>query len=203
MWLKEVMSLFHKFKSKAVINRKHDENLYALVASEMAEGVRNSALWLKALEEADGNSERQISEYIKLRVQSLRDDIHIMNSIPFEESNVLTEEPVLLESVCWKDIDDVEDLVVMIEDGASKLDISNSLWDKSDSEIKLLINQFDACEQYPLHVAVKNKRADIVEWLLEAGAQHDSVNDWGKAPIDIAIKQENREIIVIIESYIT
>jgi hypothetical protein len=190
------MSLFHKFKSKAVINRKNEESLYALVASEMAEGIRNSALWLRALEEANGNSEKQISEYIKLRVQSLKDDIHIINNIPVEE-------PISLEKACWKDIDDVEDLVVMIEDGASKLDISNSLWDKSDSEIKLLINQFDACEQYPLHVAVKNKRADIVEWLLEAGAQYNSVNDWGKTPIDIATKQENKEIIVIIESHIT
>ncbi|AOW77114.1 hypothetical protein A3Q34_09750 [Colwellia sp. PAMC 20917] len=190
------MSLFYKLKSKAVINRKHEEHLYALVASEMADGIRNSALWLKAIEAANGNSEKQISEYIKFRVQSLKDDIHIVNSVSVEE-------PVQLEKACWKDIDDVEDLVMMIEDGASKLDISNSLSGKPDSEVELLINQFDACEQYPLHVAVKNKRADIVEWLLELGAQQNSVNDWGKTPIDIAIKQENNEIIKIIESYIT
>jgi len=190
------MSLFQKLKSKAVINRKHEENLYASVASEMAEGIRNSALWLKALEAANGNSEKQISEYIKLRVQSLKDDIHIVNSISVED-------PIPLEKSCWKDIYDVEGLVIMIEDGASKLDISNSLSDKANSEIKLLINQFDACEQYPLHVAVKNKRADIVEWLLEAGAKYNSVNDWGKTPIDIAIKQDNKEIINIIKSHIT
>jgi hypothetical protein len=190
------MSLFHKFKYKAVINRKHEENLYALVASEMAEGIRNSALWLKALEEANGNSEKQISEYIKLRVQSLKDDIHIFNSIP-------AEEPISFEKAYLKLIEDVEDLVVMIEDGASKLDILNYLSDKSDGEVKLLINQFDACEQYPLHVAVKYKRADIVELLLKAGAQYNSVNDWGKTPLDIAIKQENEEITDIIESFIT
>ena len=187
------MSLFHKFKSKAVINRKHEEKLYALVASEMIEGIRNAALWLKALEAANGNSEKQISEYIKLRVQSLKNDIHIVN-------NISVEEPIPLEKQCWKD---VEGLMIMIEDGASKLDISNSLSDMSDSEIKLLINQFDACEQYPLHVAVKNRRADIVKWLLGAGAQCNSVNDWGKTPMDMAIKQENKEIINIIESHIT
>jgi len=179
-----------------VISRKHEEKLYALVASEMAEGIRNTALWLKALEEANGNSEKQISKYIKLRVQSLKDDIHIINSIPVEE-------PISHEKACLKVIDDVEDLVVMIEDGASKLDISNYLSDKSDSEVKLLINQFDACEQYPLHIAVKYKRADIVELLLEVGAQYNSVNDWGKTPLDMAIKQENEEIIDLIESFIT
>ena len=190
------MSLFHKFKSKGVINRKHEERLYGLVAPEMADGIRNSALWLKALDAANGNSEKQISEYIKLRVQSLKDDIHIVKSIPVEES-------APLEKPFWKDIDDVEDLIVMIESGVSKLDISSSLSKMSDREVELLINQLDACEQYPLHVAVTNKRADIVEWLLETGAQYNCVNYWGKTPKDIAVKQEDTEIISIIESYIT
>ena len=37
----------------------------------------HNGLWLKALEQAEGNKEKQIAEYIKLRVQSLKDDISI------------------------------------------------------------------------------------------------------------------------------
>jgi len=190
------MSLFHKFKSQGVINRKNEETLYAKVASEMADGVRNSALWLKALEMADGNSEKQISEYIKLRVQSLKDDIHIVNS-------VLINEPHAIEKTCWENILDVEDLMVMIEGGASLFDISQFLSEQSSDEIRLLINQIDACDQYPLHVAVKVKRTDIIEWLLDSGANYNCKNYWGKTPLDMAVKQKNIEIINKIESYIT
>lgn len=47
----------------------------------MDEGVHNNALWLKALELAKGNEERRVSEYIKLRVQSLKDNVHIIGEI--------------------------------------------------------------------------------------------------------------------------
>lgn len=190
------MSLLYKLKSKSVINRKYEEDLYAVVASEMAEGILNSALWLKAYEVAEGNSEKQVSEYIKLSVQSLKDDIHIINSTPVVESPKI-------EKRHWKDIDNIEDLVIMIEDGASRSDILKSLSDASEEEIKKLINQLDACEQYPLHVAVKNNRADIVEWLLKAGAEYSCVNYWGKTPAEIATHLEHFEILNIIKSHTT
>ena len=190
------MSLLDKLKSKNVNNRKYEENLYSVVASEMAEGILNSALWLKAYEVAEGNSEKQVSEYIKLSVQSLKDDIHIINSTPIVESPKIEERH-------WKDIDNIEDLVTMIEDGASKSAILKSLSDASVEEIKKLINQLDDCDQYPLHVAVKNNRADIVEWLLKAGAEYSCVNYWGKTPVEIAIHLEHFEILNIIKSHTT
>ena len=46
----------------------------------MEQGIRNSALWIKAIAEANGNDEKQISSYIKLRVQSLKDDLDLIQS---------------------------------------------------------------------------------------------------------------------------
>ena len=74
------MAIFDKFKKLNVAHRKTDEALYSAVAQEMEDGVRHNGLWLKALEQAEGNKEKQIAEYIKLRAQSLKDDISI-NSI--------------------------------------------------------------------------------------------------------------------------
>ena len=75
------MSIFNRFKEKAIFERKTEELLYGAVAEEMATGARNEALWLKAMEGADGQEGKFISEYIKLRIQSLKDDVHIMKEI--------------------------------------------------------------------------------------------------------------------------
>lgn len=71
------MSIFSRNKPSKIAQRKIDEHLYAIVAEEMESGIRKNGLWLKALELADGNKEKQVSEYIKLRVQSLIDDMYI------------------------------------------------------------------------------------------------------------------------------
>ena len=76
------MSIFSRNKPNKIAQRKIDEHLYALVAEEMESGIRSNGLWLKALELADGNKEKQVSEYIKLRVQSLVDDIY-QQQLPF------------------------------------------------------------------------------------------------------------------------
>lgn len=67
--------MFSKFKSKNMEKRRNDEKLYAFVASEMEQGIRNDALWLKSLEQANGNTERQVALYIKLRIQAMKDEL--------------------------------------------------------------------------------------------------------------------------------
>ena len=84
------MGFFNRLKTNAIVARKTEEILYASVAEEMAANELNSALWLKALEKSNGNEERRTSEYIKLRIQSLKDDSHIMSEI----SKALAEEAV-------------------------------------------------------------------------------------------------------------
>jgi len=69
------MSAFDRFKKLSVAHRKSDEAVYSIVAQEMEDGVRHNGRWLKALEQAEGNKEKQVAEYIKLSVESLRDQI--------------------------------------------------------------------------------------------------------------------------------
>jgi hypothetical protein len=75
------LGLFSKIKTSNAILRKEEELLYAAVAKEMDAGIRNYALWLKALELAGGDEQKRISEYINLRIQSLKDEIHIENEL--------------------------------------------------------------------------------------------------------------------------
>ena len=75
------MSFFNRVKTSAAINRKSEELLYTIVAEEMGNGERNGGLWLKALEQASGNEEKRVAEYIKLRIRALKDDVHFMKEI--------------------------------------------------------------------------------------------------------------------------
>lgn len=81
------MGLFSAFRKTAVITRKQDEQLYSMVAKELAEHIRYDGLWVKALALADGNKEKQLAEYVKLRVQALKDEIYIAS-----EANANKEE---------------------------------------------------------------------------------------------------------------
>ena len=76
------MSIFDKLKKLSVTHRQTEEALYSFVAQEMEDGIRHNGLWLKALERAGGDKEKQAAIYIKLRVQSLRDEMNTLSS-PF------------------------------------------------------------------------------------------------------------------------
>lgn len=75
------MSIFDKFRKTNISQRKSDEEIYSIIAQEMEEGIRHNGLWLKALVLADGNTERQLAHYIKLRAQAIRDDIVILTNL--------------------------------------------------------------------------------------------------------------------------
>jgi hypothetical protein len=64
------------FKSNAK-SRLSEEIIYAEVLREIEAGVRRDGLWARAIANANGNDGAARSEYIKLRVQSLKDEIGI------------------------------------------------------------------------------------------------------------------------------
>ena len=175
------MSFIDNFKSKFIAQRKSEESLYSIVANEMANGIRNEALWLKALELAKGSNDRQISEYIKLRVQSLKDDIHIVNN--FSEKQSLIQHNL-----------DIEVFISMIEKGASIEKINEYFSSSTPENICQFINTSDACDDYPLHVSVKKEKIDILEWLLLHGADLNTKNYWDETPLDIAVRKEKSEL---------
>lgn len=48
-----------------------DEAIYNQIANELAEGVKKEGLWLKALEQANGDESKTLPAYIKYRRQSI------------------------------------------------------------------------------------------------------------------------------------
>ena len=57
--------------------RLEEEALYEQVAREIEQGIRRNGLWAKAIVEANGSIDLTRSIYIKLRVQSLIDELKL------------------------------------------------------------------------------------------------------------------------------
>lgn len=182
--------MFDKFRKINIAHRKTDEALYSLVAQEIESGVRNNGLWLKALEKADGNKEKQVVEYIKLRVQSLKDDVSIFSELS-EAAKQISHNL------------DIDEFVTLLGDGSPLEKIKAYLSELNTQEISEFINQPDACEDYPIHIAVKKNRADVARWLLSAGANPNLKNNWGSTALEIAVKRGDQEAIAMLKQYAT
>lgn len=78
------MGWIDDLRSKVALGRKIEEQLYLAVAGELERGVINQALWLKALEQANGDERRQTAAYIKLRIQALRDEEYLKGQLDRE-----------------------------------------------------------------------------------------------------------------------
>ena len=184
------MSFFSGFKKSGIANRKTNEVLYTVVAREMDEGIVHEGLWLMALEKANGVSSLQTAEYIKLRIQSLRDDISIVANE--RELNTIEDYQTVKTLSFGGDVNRVTSLIAR----NASLDAVINHFEKFDhDQTKSLINTPDDDESYPIHVAVKKERLDIAKWLLLKGASTEVTNTWGSTPLDIAIKTNNTEMI--------
>lgn len=184
------MAIFDKLKEITIAQRKSDEALYSIVAQEMEDGIRHQGLWLKALGKADGNKEKQISEYIKLRVQSLKDDVSILSDSDNSEQHISQER-------------DIEEFVTMLS-GDTSVEMVVAYFSGMDSlEIKNFINLPDACEEYPIHISIKKGRGDLARWLLGAGANPQMINYWGKTPLEIAVSNDDQDAIAVLEQFST
>jgi hypothetical protein len=64
-----------KNSKKAILLRQQDEILYAFVAAEVEEGVRREGLWSQAKSLANGDVGKTEAGYLKLRVQSIKDEL--------------------------------------------------------------------------------------------------------------------------------
>ena len=97
--------MFEKFKDQLKLNsaksRLFEERIYELVSKEIESGQKRAGLWAKALATSDGSEERAKSKYIKLRVQSMKDELELdmEKQRAFEEhikeqteQNILSEE---------------------------------------------------------------------------------------------------------------
>lgn len=69
----------HKVKNK--LRASEEEELYAHVVDELYNGVRRKGLWGKALAQANGSENRAKSIYLRLRVESLKDEAYVIDSL--------------------------------------------------------------------------------------------------------------------------
>jgi hypothetical protein len=69
------MGIFDKVKKTTIESRRYEEKLYEVALEEVEAGERRKGLYSKALAKADGDTEKADGIYLKLRVQSIMDDI--------------------------------------------------------------------------------------------------------------------------------
>jgi len=69
------MGIFDKVKKTTIESRRYEEKLYEVALEEVEAGERRKGLYSKALSKADGDTEKADGIYLKLRVQSIMDDI--------------------------------------------------------------------------------------------------------------------------------
>jgi len=69
------MGIFDKVKKTTIESRRYEEKLYEVALEEVEAGEVRKGLYAKALSKADGDKEKADGIYLKLRVQSIMDDI--------------------------------------------------------------------------------------------------------------------------------
>lgn len=78
-------------KLKGASGRLADEVIYENVLKEIESGKRRGGVWAKALSESDGDIEKAKALYIKLRVQSIFDEIKVQEEIEEEKERLKLE----------------------------------------------------------------------------------------------------------------
>jgi len=202
------MKFFDRIKASTAVSRLLEEKMYKTVLDELSDGIRRDGLWAKALAKSNGNDGKAKSLYIEYRVQSIKDETEITkvnqeilngNEKKYQE---ISEEAERRYQEKEEEIA-TEHIVSMIEKGDS-VDKVNQFFDGLNaSKISVIINQSDACGEYPLHVAIKHNRIDIAELLLQSGANTNAKNDWEETPLDIAVRRENLAAQEVIQKYLT
>ena len=69
------MGIFDKVKKTTIESRRYEERLYEVALEEVEAGEIKKGLYAKAVAKADGDKEKADGIYLKLRVQSIMDDI--------------------------------------------------------------------------------------------------------------------------------
>lgn len=72
--------MLDQIKKRAASARLTEEAIYAQVLREIEAGIRRDGLYAKALTETNGDTASIQAAYIRLRVQSIRDEIELANA---------------------------------------------------------------------------------------------------------------------------
>jgi len=72
------MGIVDDIRNRGASSRITEEMLYAEALREVEQGIRRDGLWAKALARSNMRQEEAQAFYLKLRVQSLRDEIELV-----------------------------------------------------------------------------------------------------------------------------
>lgn len=72
------MGIFDEIRARGAAYRLTEEALYAEALREIESGERRDGIWAKALAESDMDQGKAGAKYIRLRVQSLKDEITVL-----------------------------------------------------------------------------------------------------------------------------
>ena len=75
------MSIFAKAKTNSAIDRLLEEQMFETAVSEFKSGEIREGLMAKALTETEGDTKKAEALYLKLRVQSLKDEANVQHSL--------------------------------------------------------------------------------------------------------------------------
>ena len=78
-------------KTKEKIGNMEEEKLYELAMDELDSGNVRRGAWAKAVAKSNGNDNQARSKYLELRVESLKDEAHVIQSILETEPDVIEE----------------------------------------------------------------------------------------------------------------
>ena len=71
------MAFFKRKDMLSIFQRKHEIYLFQLVMDEIANNGRKKGIWGQAIVKSNGDEKKAEAEYIKLRVESLKDELEI------------------------------------------------------------------------------------------------------------------------------
>ncbi len=91
--------MFKKLKLNVAKSRLVEERLYEMVMDELESGNVRKGIWGKALAQSNGNDNQARSKYLELRVESLKDEAHIIQSILESESKENKPDVIKVEKI--------------------------------------------------------------------------------------------------------
>ena len=104
------MGIFKNFKHNSAVDRLNEEGIYEIVINEIKSGKRREGIWGQALEKANGDLKKTEANYIKLRVQSLKDEFEIQKQENADRQIIEEEFQNLAKEKELKRIEEVERL---------------------------------------------------------------------------------------------
>ena len=91
--------MLKQFRTRVASTRLREEAIYAEVLREIESGTRRDGLYAKAIAECNGDIASANAAYIRLRVQSIRDEIEIASGLASEEKQAAQQQQVKREKI--------------------------------------------------------------------------------------------------------